>query len=83
MKPTNTKYTDPNLTIRAMRIALGKSQVWLANKLHVQTSAVSYYERREDNSALYFKVDPDKARTVLFDEFERQVKENGKWYRDI
>jgi DNA-binding XRE family transcriptional regulator len=83
MKPANTKYTDPNLTIRAMRIALGKSQVWLANKLHVQTSAVSYYERREDNSALYFKVDPDKARKVLFDELERQVKENGKWYRDI
>ena len=79
-----THYDDKRVLHKATRMALGKSQAWLSNKIHAQASSVSYYERGEDNGELYSNVNQDRISKALIDEMDRQVKDQGgKWYRDV
>ena len=78
-----THYDDKRVFHKAARLALGKSQNWLANKLYVKPSVVSLYERGED-SELYSEDYQTRLSLALTDEIERQVKDHGgKWYNDI
>lgn len=77
-----TKYDDKRVFHKAVRMALGKTQEWMANKLRVKRAIVVLYEKGDD-CKLYSEEYQTKISTVLSDEIDRQVSDRGKWYKDI
>lgn len=77
-----TKYDDRRVFHKAVRMALGKSQEWLANKLRVKRTTVAFYEKGDD-CKLYSEEYQTRISTILSDEIDRQVNDRGKWYKDI
>lgn len=77
-----TKYDDKRVFHKAVRMALGKTQEWMSNKLRVKRTTVALYEKGDD-CKLYSEEYQTKISTVLSDEIDRQVNDRGKWYRDI
>ena len=77
-----TKYDDKRVFHKAVRMALGKTQEWMANKLRVKRAIVVLYEKGDD-CKLYSEEYQTKISTILSDEIDRQVNDRGKWYKDI
>ena len=63
-------------------MALGKTQSWLANKIYVSPSDISKYETGRPDGELNDRY-IERINNALESEFDRQVEDNGKWYRDI
>lgn len=77
-----TKYDDKRVFHKAVRMALGKSQEWMANKLRVKRTTVALYEKGEE-CKLYSEEYQTKISTILSGEIERQIGDRGAWYKDI
>ena len=77
-----TKYDDKRVLHKAVRMALGKTQEWMANKLRVKRTIIALYEKGDD-CKLYSEEYQTKISTILSDEIDRQVNDRGKWYKDI
>ena len=77
-----TKYDDKRVFHKAVRMALGKTQEWMANKLRVKRTIIALYEKGDD-CKLYSEEYQTKISTILSDEIDRQVNDRGKWYKDI
>ena len=77
-----TKYNDKRVLHKAFRMALGKTQSWLANKIYVSPSDISKYETGRPDGELNDRY-IERINNALESEFDRQVEDNGKWYRDI
>lgn len=78
-----TKYDDKRVIHKATRMALNKTQDWLANKIYVSASDISKYENAKkdgDLSDIYI----ERINKALSYEFERQVKDaHGEWYKNV
>lgn len=77
-----TKYDDKRVFHKAVRMALGKTQEWLANKLRVKRTTVALYEKGEE-CKLHSEEYQTKIATALSGEIERQIGDRGAWYKDI
>lgn len=77
-----TKYDAKYVFHKAVRMALGKTQEWMANKLRVKRTTVALYEKGED-CKLYSEEYQTKISTALSGEIERQIGDRGAWYKDI